>query len=109
MSNLRRAAAAAAIDLTVDDQAAADAGADRDVEDRRQPLAGAEERFGQTGDIGVVAQYCRPTQQLGDPISQGKIVPIRDLMRLDDGARGVVDRSAEADADTANVRPLQLG
>src|SRR5262249_59506454 len=42
MSNLRRSVPAAAIDFAIDNQPAADAGADRDVEDRRQGFPGSE-------------------------------------------------------------------
>ena len=86
MPNLRRAAAAAAIDLAVDDQSAADAGADGDVEDRRQPLARAEQRFRQAGDVGVVAEDGRQPDKVADPVGEREAVPAVDLMRLDDGS-----------------------
>src|SRR5262249_30355350 len=42
-------------------------------------------------------------------IGQRKIVPALDLMRLDDGARRIVHRSAEADADAAQLAAVVFG
>src|SRR5262249_9708276 len=98
-----------AIDLAVDDESAADAGADGDVEDGRAALAGAGQGFGQAGDVGVVAQHRGPAEEVEDPVGQGKVVPPRDLVRLDYGSRGVVHWSAAADADTVSLGTLQFG
>src|SRR5262245_15163586 len=98
MPDLGCPASTAAIDLAVDNQPAADAGADGDVNDGRQPLAGAEERLGQAGDVRVVTQDRGQSRDVADPVGEREIVPALDLMRLDDGPGGVINRAAEADA-----------
>src|SRR5947209_1223818 len=103
MPDFRRSPPAAAIDLASDDEAAADARADGNVEDWREPLARTEDRFGQAGDIGVVAQYRGPAQHFSNPVGQRETVPAFDLVRFDDRARPIVDRTAETDADAAHL------
>src|SRR5262249_2654569 len=70
MPNLRRPASHTAVDLAVEDEAAADAAADGDVEDRRQPLARAVQRLGEAGDVGVVAERGGQARHVGDPVGQ---------------------------------------
>src|SRR5262245_21170215 len=106
MPDLRRTSPATPIDFPVDAQAAADAGADRDVENRRKSLAGAEERFGEAGDVGVVAQRRGQAHEIANPVREREIVPAVNLVRLDDGASGVVHGAAEADADAAQLPAL---
>src|ERR1043166_7476793 len=95
MPNLRRSPPAAAVNFAVDDEAAADAGADGDVEDRRQSLAGAEECLGEAGDVGVVAEHGGAADESRDPVAEREAVPAGDLVRLDDGARRIIDGPAE--------------
>src|ERR1043166_8804315 len=104
--DLRRSAAHAPINLAIDDQPAADAGADRDVEHRGKTLARPEQRFGEPGDVGVVPEHRGKADQLADPVGEREIVPALDLMRLDDGVRAVIDGSAEPDANPAQLVPF---
>src|SRR5437879_6242112 len=99
MSDLRCAAPVASIDLTIDNQPTADAGADGDVEDRGEPLAGAEEGFSEAGAVGVVAEDGGELDDVADPVGEGEVVPAFDLVGFDDGVGGVIHGSAEADAD----------
>src|SRR5262245_18054599 len=80
MPDLGGAPAHTPVNLTIDNESAANAGADGDVEDRRQSLAGAEERLGQARHVGIVAQSDRPAEQLADPRRQWEIVPSADLV-----------------------------
>src|SRR5262245_60131601 len=107
VADLRSPAAAAAVDLAVDDQAAADARADGDVEDRRKPLARSEKGLRESRDVGVVAQHRRPAEHLLDPRRQSEAVPALDLVRFDDGPRGVIDGAAEANADAMDLGTVE--
>src|SRR5207253_2440812 len=97
------------IDLLIDDQSAADAGANRHVKDRREALACPKERFAEPGDIGVVADRARPAELLFRPVGERESIPAADLMRFQDAASGIVDRSAETDADAENLPALKAG
>src|SRR5262249_50303318 len=80
VSDLRGTASAPSINLAVDNQPAADARADRDVKDRRHSLSGTEQRLGESGYVGVVAQDRGPAEHVFDPASQRKIIPTFDLV-----------------------------
>ena len=73
-------APAAAVEHAVDDQRAADAAPDVAVEDDLLSPAGAELRFAETGQVGIVAQDGRHTQRLLTPSGEVKIVPAVDLL-----------------------------
>src|SRR6516225_1842523 len=102
MTDLRRATATAAINLAIDNQSTSDTGTDGDVKNRRQMsnhriarckagyLAGAEQGFRQSRNIGIVSQHGGPAEQFADPVRQGKVVPAFDLVRLDDGPCGII-------------------
>ena len=109
MADLGRAATGAAVDSAADDETAADAGADRHVEDRIAAAAGAEVGLGEAGDIGVVAEHGRQVDEIADPVGEREVVPAVDLMRLDDGSPLVVDGPAEADADAMQPVPGDVG
>src|SRR5437762_3492005 len=104
MPNLRRTSTDAPIDFAVDDEAAADAGTDGDVEDWRQALAGAEERFGKAGDVGVVTEDGGANESVERPVAiaeaklkfgaadfnsevHGEILSIEDWPRADSANR----------------------
>ena len=59
---LRRSPADTTIDLAIDNQAATDARADGDVENRRQMFPCTKQGLGQTGHVGIVAQCYRPAE-----------------------------------------------
>src|SRR5438132_13805365 len=101
MPDLRSPSPNAAVNLPVDDESAADAAADGDVEDRRQPLAGAVQRLGESRNVRVVAERRGQPDDIGNPVRQREAVPALDLVRFDDGVRRVIDGAAEADADAA--------
>ena len=65
-------AGAAVVDAAIEDQACADAGAERDVENVFVACAGAPGGFGQRGGIAVIAQL------------DGKFVAARDFLRRGD-------------------------
>ena len=104
-----RPPADAAVDLAIDDEAAADAAADGDVEDRRHAAARAVECFAQARDIGVVADERGNVKVFGEPRREREVVPAGDLVRGDDRARGVVGGTAEADADGLQRRVFDAG
>src|SRR5262249_45819586 len=60
----------------------------------------------EAGDVGVVAQRRGQAYEIADPFREGEIVPAVDLVRFDDGARGIVHGAAEADADAAQLSAL---
>ncbi len=105
VSQLGGDAAAACIELSADDQRAADAAADVGVENDAGAAARAEERLGQTGGIGVVGHGGGQPQRLAAPLPQIKILPAGNLVALDGPPGGRIDRPAEADADRPDAVP----
>ena len=92
--------AGAAVNPIVDDQCAADAAADGDIEEGRIAAAGTEPALGQPGCVGVVFEDdAGNSEVLADPVRQREIVPTFNLVRFLDAATAGVDRAAEADAD----------
>src|SRR5205807_2084104 len=61
------------------------------------------------GDIRVVAKHGGQADHFGDPVGEREVVPALDLVRLDDRARGVIDGTAEADADSVQSAALDAG
>ena len=99
------AAAVAAVDVAIDDQPAADAGAHGDVEHDPAAASGAVPGLGQGRHVAVVSQYGRQAEREAAPIDQRKPLPAVDVMALGDHAARRIDRAAEADADGRHVVP----
>src|SRR6185437_2834523 len=78
-------------------------GTDRHVEDRRQPLPRSQHRFGEAGDIRIVADHGGDAKLFPEPLRQWEAVPAGNVMGLDHGLSGVVGGAAEADADAAEL------
>src|SRR5690348_14363133 len=109
MANFRCSTPYPAINLSIDNQPAANTRADGDVEDWRQTLAGTEGRVGRPRHVSIIAEHRRPAKHVGDPLGQWEVVPAFDLVRLDDRVRGVVHRAAKADADASDLRAIHVG
>jgi hypothetical protein len=110
MANLDRPRAAAPVDLAVEDQAAADPAADRDVEQRGEPDARPEPGLAQPGGVGVVVQDdARDPGRLAEPVGQREAVPPLDLVREDHDPAGGIDRAAEPDPGRRDPVALGLG
>ena len=103
VADLGGAVAVAAIDLAVDDQSAADAGADGDEQHHLAAPARAVPRLGQGRRVAIVFQPRRQTQRPTAPVDQRKAFPAVDVMAFDHHAAGRIDRPAKADADRRHV------
>jgi hypothetical protein len=104
VAELRLAGWLAVVDAAAGDQPAADAAAERDVEDRVGPPPGAVRRFAEAAGVGVVVH--RDGQAAADvaqPVAQGETFPAVDLVRAADAPGPHVDRPAEPDADRAGA------
>ena len=99
MTDLRHRGTPAAVEPTVDDQPAANAGADRHVEDRSQTASCPQPGFGQGGGIAVVPQHDRQSETVAAPLDEREIIPAFDLMTGQDSSPVGVNRSAKTDAD----------
>ena len=82
----------------VDDDAAADPGADGQVDQVSDAAAGAIEVFGQGGDVGVVAEEGGPAKPLTDQGAQRDITPTGQVGRFQHHAGDRVERPGRADA-----------
>ncbi len=99
MTDFGHARAGAVKNPPVDDQSAADARADRDVEHHALVATGAKPRFGQGGHIAIVLQSGWHTQSRAAPFAKLEVFPTVDLMALDHPAAGRIDRPAKANSD----------
>jgi len=86
--------------MSIDDQPAADTRPHGYIEHAFRAAAGAESSFGQRRNIAVVAKYCLSAQRFGAPPPKRKILPAGDLMALGDDAGSAVYRPAKANADS---------
>ena len=102
MSDLRDGESSGSLRVPVDDQSSADAGADSDIEDCAVPASRAVGRFGQRGDVAVVAQTDWNAKRFTRPFDNWEVGPTFDLMARDDSADRRVDRTAEAVTDPFN-------
>ncbi len=87
--------------------AAADAGAPEDAEERVEPAAGAEPVLGVHGHVDVVAELHGPAElrgESGPELERG--IPPFDVRDLEHGARLGVDLAGRADTDTGQPHRL---
>ena len=105
VTDLRGAVTAAAIDLAVDDEPAADAGADRHIE-HDLPTAPAPKRASARQAASQSFSITAGTASVWRHQStSGEAIPAADVMALDDGAGRGVDRSAETEARGGDTVP----
>ena len=92
----------ACIDLAVDDDAAADARAERDADCIDRALCSARDKFAVGCGVRVILNECRSAGRLGDPLDHRDIVEIEVVGIFDDAGRRICD-ARRTDAD-----PLDL-
>src|SRR5207302_3863239 len=97
---------AAAVEIAVDDEAAADAGADGQHDDVGELLAGAEPVFAPCGCVGVVLDDDRKVDAGGHLIVQWCFPPAA-VRRDEDVMTGGVDESCRADPNRADLMLAQ--
>ena len=98
VAELGAGAGRAAVDLAVEDQAAADPGPDRQHHRVVGAAGGAEEMLGEGGDVGVVVDEDRQPGALADELADRQVVD-RQVDRGDRDAAVVVDRRRDAETD----------
>ena len=91
-------------DTAVADHAAADPGADGDVDEMAQATAGAEPQFAQGRGVGVVLEPDRQAQPLTQQIAQRHVAPTEQGGRKQGDAALQVERAGRRDA-AAGERP----
>ena len=96
MSEFAGISVAAAVDFAVDDDARANAGADRVVDDVATVLARAKSKFSQCAHVGIVVDYCGYAEVLFDNFRQWAIVPSGDVGGVDDALCAEVDGTAKS-------------
>ena len=95
-------AVAAAEQLAVGDDGAADAGTHRQHDHVVHALARAEAVLAPPRGVGVVLDRHRRVQPALEPRAQGLVAPV-DVGRVDDGAAVAADESGRGDADRVDV------
>lgn len=103
MADFRFAGCRAMIYPAVDDEAAANAAAKRDVKNGIAPLPRSKQRFTKTRRVRVVINANRNAQKFKQPRPELKLRPAFDLMRATDFSDPPINRPAEADTDGANI------
>jgi len=86
-----------------DEQAAADAGRDRQVEARLQLARRSVEVLGQPGGVGVGLEHDPLLEPLLERLDDGRVLHARDVGREEHLAVLVVERSGRADADGQHI------
>src|SRR5437870_8731635 len=104
MSDLAGPAIDAAPDLAVSVDAAANAGRERHVEERRVSLAGAECRFGQRTRVSIVVHHGGHSQLPREELREAKIVPAANVRRKGHALLAKIHRPPEPDATTFKRR-----
>ena len=104
VSELAGAAVGAVPELPVQDQAAADPRADRDVKHVHGALANAVLPFGQRGGVSVVLEERRKANGIADSRRQRDFLPTRQIGCLVNDAGGPVERPGRANPDSCEVR-----
>ena len=106
VADLHGAGTGSAIDLAVNDQAAANATSHSHIEDRREAPPRAEAGLGQSGGVGVVGNRDPfDTDRTTEPVCEREVLPAVDLVRFRRDTAIDIDGSAETDADSLD-RPL---
>jgi hypothetical protein len=109
MADLAGHAAAPMQQAPIDDHAAADAGADGDIDHVPQAAPGAEAPLGQRRDIGVIIDADRQAEPLGCQRREGHVVPAAQPWRMSHHAGRGIQRAGRADADADDaVLPRDL-
>jgi hypothetical protein len=91
----------------VEDDAAADAGAPEDAEERAVRAPGAQQRLGVGRDLHVVAERHPRAERLGELVGQREAaLPVGQVARARDRAPFAVDVARRADADALELRRL---
>src|SRR4029079_780047 len=95
VTNLRRGGAANAVQLAIDDEAAADARADRDVEHAIGQATRAVSSLGSARHIASVANDGGQPEWLLAPGDEGEVIPAGDLMAFERFPCARINRPAE--------------
>ena len=93
----------AVIEPAVEDDPAADAGADGEPDRVPAPLRGADPPLAQHGAVGVVVERRREPQAVVDDLAQRQVDPAEVRREQHDAALGV-ERARRADADADDLR-----
>ena len=89
---------ATAVDFAVDDDAPANAGADRVVDDVAIVFARAKSVFSKCAHVGIVVDYCGYAEVFFDNFRQWAIVPSGDVGGVDDALCIEVDGATKSNA-----------
>ena len=98
VADVAGAARRAAVDLTADDDAAADAGADLDAEEVAHGAGDARVLLPHGHQVHVVVDHDRAAEFLAERLAYGEAVPAGHDRRGDRHALGEADRAGDADA-----------
>ncbi len=109
VSHLGEAFAGAQHQLAFGDQAAADAGAQRDHDDPAVPLTGAEIIFAHAGGLHVVAHPCGHAKVLFDGAQQLHIRPTGEIRGVKNDALLRIMPTGHAQPDAHQLLAVHLG
>ena len=103
MADLSRSAIGAAEHLTIEDQAAADAGTDGDIDHVPASLPGAAAVFGPGRDVGVIVKHRGYAEALGERVADGHAFPVGQVGGGNDYALFKVNVAGQGDADALKI------
>src|SRR5262249_34665280 len=106
--DLARGTLRAAVQFPVDDDAAADAGADGDVDEVPYALPGAERQLAEGGGVGVVLQPGADARALVHDLRQRDVAPAFELRRCGNNAVLGIDPTRRTDADPREIADANL-
>src|SRR6267378_2662158 len=105
----RGAPGATVVDAAVENNSRSDAGAEGGVEDVAKSDACAPDGFSESGGVGVVVDFCAHVE---DPLhfgSERKIMPARQVGRIQHDSTNGIERAGSANADSGErVARLRL-
>ena len=103
MPELGRDPVRAAVDVAVDHEGTADAGAERQQHEAMKLLAGARPKLAVGRRVGVIRESDRHAQMVAHAVADRKIPPARQVAGPQDHALGDVHRSRRGDARADDV------
>ena len=96
-------------DEVADDDAAADAGAEREQDHAVGALARSGPVLPVGGGVGVVLKGGREAEVVADVLPHGDVLPRLEVRRVEDDAGGDVHRAGRRDADGGDLVEAQFG